>query len=129
MANGWGGARPGAGRKPKRALYAEAAEVVEGKIIDALPQIIDTLIVEATRKCNTAAARYLVDRVLGRGSLADAVDTQDEVDRPVATQGQGAVGSDVKKAIRRSVSVGPAPAGAPRRRRKAKSRRPELDTA
>jgi hypothetical protein len=64
-ANGHGGARDGAGRKPKALYYARELADAEGKIIAALPDLIEQLITNA-RHGDTAAAKYLLDRVFGR---------------------------------------------------------------
>lgn len=77
MANGYGGARPGAGRKPKALVYAGAIEAAEQTIVEAMPAILAKL-VELAKGGDVAAARYLVDRVMGRiaaGSAAPACDT------------------------------------------------------
>ncbi len=60
-----GGARPGSGRKPKAVRYANEVAAQEGRIVAALPELID-LLLGAARAGDTSAARYLVDRVLGR---------------------------------------------------------------
>jgi hypothetical protein len=60
-----GGARPGAGRKPKALVYASEIATAEGKIVSAMPSLIDSLI-SAAQAGDTSAARYLLDRVLGR---------------------------------------------------------------
>lgn len=65
MANKHGGARPGAGRPPKALRYAAEIAEAEGRIVAALPELIDTLI-ENAKKGDVAAARYLLDRVFGR---------------------------------------------------------------
>ncbi len=63
--NGHGGARAGAGRKPKALRYAPAAEAAEQKIADALPDVVDALIAFA-KGGDVASAKYLCDRILGR---------------------------------------------------------------
>lgn len=80
---GHGGARDGAGRKPKALRYkalryaAELAQAEE-KIIAALPDVIDGLIRAA--KCgDVAASRYLLDRVFGRVNLQAAPPADDWV--------------------------------------------------
>ena len=75
--NGHGGARPGAGRKPKALRYAPAAEMAEQQIVDALPAIIDNLIAFA-KGGDVASAKYLCDRILGRVATVErppALDT------------------------------------------------------
>jgi hypothetical protein len=71
-----GGTRPGAGRKPKALKYASEIATAEEKIISVMPELIDTLVDSA--KCgDTAAARYLLDRVLGRVQLQAAPMAED----------------------------------------------------
>jgi hypothetical protein len=60
-----GGARDNAGRKPKALKYAVEVAAAEAKIVAALPDVIDGLI-SAAKAGDAAAARYLMDRVLGR---------------------------------------------------------------
>ncbi len=81
--NGHGGTRPGAGRKPKALLHQATAAAVESKIADALPEIVDQLIVSA-KGGDVAAARYLVDRLLGRVPALPAVPAEDT--RPPYTE-------------------------------------------
>jgi hypothetical protein len=60
-----GGARPGAGRKPKALRYASELAAAEEKIMSALPAAIEAL--EAAAKAgDVAAAKYLLDRAFGR---------------------------------------------------------------
>lgn len=66
MANGHGGSRPGAGRKPKPHYDAETTTLAEEKIAQALPDIVDKLIRRALTCNDMQAARYLCDRALGR---------------------------------------------------------------
>ncbi len=63
--NGHGGARDGAGRKPKALRYACELAEAENKIVAALPDVIDGLIA-AAKAGDVAASRYLLDRVFGR---------------------------------------------------------------
>ncbi len=64
-ATGHGGAREGAGRKPKALRYASELAAAEEKIMSALPAAIDSLVDSA--KCgDVAAAKYLLDRAFGR---------------------------------------------------------------
>src|SRR5438128_2704922 len=60
-----GGARPGAGRPPRALRYAGQAEAIEQTIVDALPSIVGKLI-EMAMDGDLKAARYLIDRILGR---------------------------------------------------------------
>ncbi len=67
-----GGVREGAGRKPKALRYANEFAEAEGRIIAALPDVINGLIRAATGDPESgvapdvAAAKYLIDRVFGR---------------------------------------------------------------
>jgi hypothetical protein len=63
--NQQGGARPGAGRKPKALRHAEDIAAAEGLIVAAMPRLIASL-VKAAEAGDVAAARYLMDRVWGR---------------------------------------------------------------
>jgi hypothetical protein len=63
--NGHGGARLGAGRKPKIVKYNPIGDRVEDMIAEALPAIIAKLI-EQAKEGDVASARYLCDRLLGR---------------------------------------------------------------
>lgn len=63
--SGHGGNRPGAGRKPRGIRYAREVAATEGRIVAALDQLVDTLLA-AARNGDTSAARYLLDRILGR---------------------------------------------------------------
>jgi hypothetical protein len=60
-----GGAREGAGRKPKALRWAAELAAAEGKIVKAAPRIIAAL-VRAAQDGDVGAARYLLDRVWGR---------------------------------------------------------------
>jgi hypothetical protein len=66
MANGHGGARPGAGRKSSAAKHADTVDTVETRIAKVLPDLIDRMIDSAVNRGNYAAQRYLCDRILGR---------------------------------------------------------------
>ncbi len=60
-----GGAREGAGRKPKALLYSDEIAAAETQILAALPDVLESLIHRA--QCgDVAAGKYLIDRVLGR---------------------------------------------------------------
>ncbi len=71
-----GGVRAGAGRKPKALRYAAELASAEEKIIAALPGVIDGLI-KAAQAGDTAAARYLLDRVFGRVKEQEAPPAED----------------------------------------------------
>jgi hypothetical protein len=80
MANGHGGARAGAGRKPKAEKYIATINEAERRIADRLPELIDHLFdlacgvfceeADARRvyqeRPDRAALVYLVDRVMGK---------------------------------------------------------------
>jgi hypothetical protein len=53
--------------RPKALLYADAVADGEGRILAALPEILDALIARA-REGDIKAATYLLDRVLGRAA-------------------------------------------------------------
>lgn len=74
--NGHGGKREGAGRKPKSLRYADELAQAENKIIAALPDVIDGLIV-AAKAGDVAASRYLLDRVFGRVKEQSAAPADD----------------------------------------------------
>ena len=76
MASRRGGVRENAGRKPKALKYAGVAEQVEQTIVGAIPEIIAKLIAMA-KEGDVAAARYVVDRILGRVAVLDAAPVQD----------------------------------------------------
>lgn len=77
-----GGARPGAGRKPKAAKYATPIATAEQRIADRLPWLIDTLfelangvaVQELTKDGRSVyqtppdrqALEYLINRVMGK---------------------------------------------------------------
>jgi hypothetical protein len=60
-----GGARPGAGRKPKALKYASELAAAEETLMSALPCAIDALI-KAAEGGDVSAAKYLLDRAFGR---------------------------------------------------------------
>jgi hypothetical protein len=60
-----GGARPGAGRRPKALRYASELAQAEEKIMSALPAAIEAL-ENAAKAGDVAAAKYLLDRAFGR---------------------------------------------------------------
>ena len=77
MTNNHGGARPGAGRKPKALLYADMAACAEQKVAEALPAIVDALI-ESAKGGDLGAAKYLCDRILGRVAAVSVPPAYDE---------------------------------------------------
>lgn len=82
MANGYGGKRAGAGRKPRAERFATAIQRSEKRIADRLPDIIDRLfeladgveVQDKERVYSTPpdfrAASYLIDRILGKPTQA-----------------------------------------------------------
>jgi len=77
-----GGRRTGAGRKPLIIQHPEKTDALEQRILDALPGVIDKLIAMA-KDGDVRAARYLVDRILGRVPIVHApvvVEDEPEVD-------------------------------------------------
>ncbi len=75
--NGHGGARAGAGRKPRALAYADTAALVEQQIVDALPDVTAALIA-AAKNGDLGAAKYLVDRILGRVAAVEAPPAEDK---------------------------------------------------
>jgi len=73
---GHGGARSGAGRKPKALRYAKLADQIEERIALALPRIIDAMI-ERAQNGDNAASRYLCDRILGKPAKLPAAPAND----------------------------------------------------
>jgi hypothetical protein len=72
-----GGARPGAGRKPKALRYASELATAEQKIMSALPAAIDSLV--AAAQCgDVAAAKYLLERAFGRVQVQSAAIADDK---------------------------------------------------
>ena len=102
---GKGGARPGAGRKPKgikRVTYSSPIKVAEAKIASKLPWLVDKLIelvegVEIERvdrqgqrriysqPPDRQAAEYLIDRILGKA--VQPIDVHQQVDEIAADFG------------------------------------------
>jgi hypothetical protein len=74
--NNHGGARPGAGRKPKALRYASELAQAEEKIMSALPAAIESL-VDSARLGDVAAAKYLLDRAFGRVQVQSAPVAED----------------------------------------------------
>ena len=75
-----GGARPGAGRPRRRERFARPIWQAEKRIADALPEIVEALIEQATVKKDWRAAVYLVDRLMGKPTeRVAAVEARDEV--------------------------------------------------
>jgi hypothetical protein len=67
--------KPPAGRvgkdttRPRTLEYGETLKAVEQRIIDALPEIVNTL-VDRAKAGDLKAAAYLADRILGRSAGA-----------------------------------------------------------
>ena len=95
--NGHGGARPGAGRKPKALAYADTAALVEEKIAAALPEITDALITYATNG-DVGAAKYLCDRILGRVATIETAPAGDT--RPPFTEEDAEVAAAKRRSER-----------------------------
>ena len=83
VGSGRGGARPGAGRKPKAETYARPIRAAEDRIADRLPVLVDRLLDLAsgvtvqevgsdgearvyTRPPDRQAAEYLLNRIMGK---------------------------------------------------------------
>ena len=94
---GHGGARPGAGRKPKALAYADTAALVEEKIAAALPDITDALISFA-KGGDVASAKYLMDRILGRVATIETAPAGDT--RPPFTEEDAEVAAAKRKSER-----------------------------
>ena len=76
MTNGHGGARPGAGRKPKALQYQAEVSDVEQRIVRMLPRLVDKLY-EMAMEGDIRATRYLIDRIMGRIPLLEAAPSVD----------------------------------------------------
>ncbi len=63
--NGHGGARDGAGRKPKALKYATELADAENVLMSALPSAVAALVAAADNG-DVSAAKYLLDRAFGR---------------------------------------------------------------
>lgn len=88
-----GGAREGAGRKPKALLYASEIAAAENQILAALPDVIGELINRA-QSGDVAGAKYLIDRVLGR--IAEQVAPLANDTEPPFTAADAAAGERMK---------------------------------
>lgn len=76
-----GGVREGAGRKPKALRYAADVAKAEEKILLAMPEIIDSLIACA-KAGDSAAGRYLMDRIFGRVKESTSTPPAENIDIP-----------------------------------------------
>jgi hypothetical protein len=87
--------------KPKAYRYAETLSAVEGRIVEALPDIIDRLIARA-KDGDVRAAQYLTDRILGRVASLDTPPAEDRRP-PCAGNGFGGAGgeSEAMKKLRK----------------------------
>jgi hypothetical protein len=92
-----GGARPGAGRPPKRVINLSPIRAAEKKIADRLPWLVDKLMELAEgiheekmigdgavmvykRAPDRQAAEYLIDRIMGKPTQPLAIEDQvDEI--------------------------------------------------
>ena len=77
------GAREGAGRKPRALRFQSELATAESKIMAALPDAIDALIL-AAKSGDRRAAIYLLDRAFGR-IAAQAVPLADDRTLPMAS--------------------------------------------
>lgn len=93
--SGHGGARPGAGRKPKDEKFKQPIAKAEKRIADRLPTLIDKMfeladgvLVEEISLTGRAvyqkppdykALSYLIDRIMGKPTERQEVDLQGEV--------------------------------------------------
>lgn len=66
MANGHGGVRIGAGRKPRALRYRGAVALAEVEIARNLVSLVKVLVDRALKHNDVKAATYLIDRFLGR---------------------------------------------------------------
>jgi len=98
MANGHGGARPGAGRKPKALQYQGEVTAVEERIVRMLPRLVDKLY-EMAMDGDIRANRYLIERILGRIPLLEAAPS---VDRSMPYSEQDFVVENLEHNINRS---------------------------
>jgi hypothetical protein len=116
MANGHGGARPGAGRKRKAEKFEGEVAAAERRIADRLPRLIDNLFkladgVAVERETRDGvevfesppdrdANKYLIDRILGRpterveAEHSGALDVGVHVYLPHNDRGDAAHGDD-----------------------------------
>jgi hypothetical protein len=62
--------------KPRTLKYAETLQAVEGRIVEALPEIVDALIGRA-KAGDLRAAAYLVDRILGKSAATQIAPADD----------------------------------------------------
>jgi hypothetical protein len=62
--------------KPRTLKYAETLQAVEGRVVNALPEIFDALITRA-KDGDLKAAIYLADRILGRTAGAKIAPADD----------------------------------------------------
>ena len=85
-----GGARPRAGHPPKALTYAVQAEAIEQTIVEALPSIVGKLI-EMAMDGDLKAARYLIDRILGRVAR---LTSPPSMDRPTIHTDKASVTTD-----------------------------------
>ncbi len=78
--NGHGGARDGAGRRPKALRYASELAAAENVLMSALPSAVAAL-VSAAESGDVSAAKYLLDRAFGRVT-AQSVPVAENVEPP-----------------------------------------------
>lgn len=94
MANSHGGARPGAGRKPKAIKYESQIRKAEKRIADKLPWVVDKLLelgegvvvqemglagpVVYQKPPDRDALKYLADRIMGKPTERQEISGPDE---------------------------------------------------
>jgi hypothetical protein len=66
--------------RPRTLKYAETLQAVDGRVVEALPEIIDALLGRA-KAGDLTAAIYLADRILGRTAGAKVAPADDR-ERP-----------------------------------------------
>lgn len=107
-----GGARPGAGRKPKAEKHAGAIARAEKRIADRLPMLIDKMMELAegvtikefdkegeeviyTKPPDRQAAEYLINRIMGKPTERKELSGPDGGDIPVAFYSYDAVAGEL----------------------------------
>jgi len=75
---GTGGARPGAGRKPRSEKFARPIAAAEKRIADHLPKLIDNMIEQADAG-DYKANEYLINRIMGKPTERHEHDIDTEI--------------------------------------------------
>ena len=86
-----GGARSGAGCPPRALTYVAQVDATEQTIVDALPSIVGKLI-DMAMDGDIKAARYLIDRILGR---VPRLTSPPSMDRPTIDADKASVTTDL----------------------------------